>query len=279
MTLDDLPLEHSSAPPPEPLAPPPSSSSPVRWIVLGAAALIVGAVLTLWWLSRAQPGTANPAATAPTEVAVVGNRPKSQNIDLPSLDDSDSFLRPLVSVLSQHPILAKLLATQSLIRGATLATVQIGDGKTPAAPFAVIRPTTHVAIIGNAPTGKLDASTYARWNSDTDALVSIRPRELAQLYVNVKPLFDQAYRDLGHPNPNFDEAIIKAIETLAETPQVDQEPTLIRKQPPGFYEHEDQTLKALLPVQKQFLLMGPENRHRIVQWLKELARQLDLKVD
>jgi DUF3014 family protein len=276
MTLDDLPIEHSSAPPPEPLVPA-RSSSPVRWIVLGAAALIVGAVLTLWWLSRAQPGTANPAATAPTEVAVVGNRPKSQNLDLPSLDDSDGFLRALVRTLSQHPMLAKALATPGLIRGATLATVQIGDGKTPAAPFAVLRPTTHVAIIGNGPSGKLDASTYARWNSVTDALISIRPKELAQLYVNVKPLFDQAYRDLGHPNPDFDEAIIKAIDTLDETPQVDQEPVLIRKQPAAFYEHEDQSLKALLPVQKQFLLMGPENRRRIRDWLKDLAKNLDLK--
>lgn len=276
MSLDDLPLEHSSAPPPEPLVPAPSSS-PVRWIVLGAAALVVGAVLTLWWLSRAQPGTANPAATAPTEVAVVGNRPKSQNLNLPSLDDSDTFLRTLVSTLSQHPMVAKMLATPSLIRGATLATVQIGDGKTPAVPFAVIRPTTHVAIVGTGPSGKLDASSYARWNSDTDALISIRPRELAQLYVNVKSLFDQAYRDLGHPNPDFDEAIVKAIDTLSETPQVDQEPVLIRRQPAGFYEHEDQSLKALLPVQKQFLLMGPENRRRILDWLKDLAKNLDLK--
>lgn len=277
MTLDDLPIEHSAPPPPEPVVPPPSSSSPVRWIVLGAAALIVGAVLTLWWLSRAQPGTATPAATAPTEVAVVSNRPKSQNLDLPSLDDSDGFLRALVTTLSQHPMLARLLATPSLIRGATLATVQIGDGKTPAAPFAVLRPSTRVAIAGNAATGKLDASTYARWNGDTDALVSIRPKELAQLYVNVKPLFDQAYRELGYPNPDFDEAIVKAIDTLTETPQVDQDPVLLRKQP-GFYEHEDQTLRALQPVQKQFLMMGPENRRRIVAWLKEIAAQLDLKL-
>ena len=276
MTLDDLPLEHSSHPTPGPTVPPPSSS-PVRWIVLGAAALIVGAVLTLWWLSRAQPGTANPAATPPTEGAVVSNRPKSQNIDLPSLDDSDGFLRALVSALSQHPALAKLLATPGLIRGATLATVQIGDGKTPASPFAVLRPATHVTISGTTASGKLDPSTYSRWNGDADALVSIRPKDLAQLYVNVKPLFDQAYRDLGHPNPDFDEAIVRAIDTLAETPQVDQPPVLILKQP-GFYEHEDQTLRALLPVQKQFLLMGPDNRRRILAWLKELATQLDLKL-
>jgi len=73
-----------------------------------------------------------------------------------------------------------------------------------------------------------------------------------------------------------DDQIVKAIDTLAETPQLDQDPVLVRKQP-GFYEHENQTLRTLLPVQKQFLLLGPENRRKIIAWLKLVAGNLDLK--
>jgi hypothetical protein len=276
MALDDLQLDRthpvsSSAP-----TPPPSQPSPVRWIVLGAAAVIVGGVLTLWWLSRAQPGTAAPPATGATAATDVSIRPKRQNMDLPSLDDSDGFLRGLVATLSQHPALARLLATQSLIRNATLATVQIGDGKTPATPMAVLRPTARLSILGTASSGRIDPSSYARWDGDTAALVSIDPKDLAQLYVNVKVLFDQAYRELGHPSADFDEAIVRAIDTLRDTPTLDQDPVLLRKQP-GFFEHEDQTMRGLMPVQKQFLLMGPDNRRRILAWLKQLATQLDLK--
>ncbi len=276
MALDDLQLDRthpasSSAP-----TPPPSQPSPVRWIVLGAAAVILGGVLTLWWLSRAQPGTAAPPATGATAATDVSIRPKRQNMDLPSLDDSDGFLRGLVAALSQHPALARLLATQSLIRNATVATVQIGDGKTPATPLAVLRPTARLSILGTAPAGRIDPSSYARWNGDTAALLSIEPKDLAQLYVNVKVLFDQAYRELGHPSADFDEAIVRAIDTLRDTPTLDQDPVLVRKQP-GFFEHEDQTMRGLMPVQKQFLLMGPDNRRRILAWLTQLATQLDLK--
>ena len=94
--------------------------------------------------------------------------------------------------------------------------------------------------------------------------------------MNVKLLFDQAYKELGHPSADFDEAIVKAIDTLVETPQVDQDLVLVRKQP-GFYEHENQTLRTLQPVQKQFLLLGPDNRRKIIAWLKQIASNLDLK--
>lgn len=278
MTLDDLPLERSDPMPSSPLPPPPSSSpSPIRWIVLGAAAVVVGGTLAFWWLSRAQPGTATPASTNATDVAVSNrNRPKPQLLDLPPLDASDTLLRKFVSALSQHPQLTKLLATQGLIRSATLATVQIGDGKTPASPLAVLRPAARVGLVGNAATGKVDPATYARWNSDTAALVSIDQHDLAQVYVNVELLFDQAYQELGHPGAKFDEAIVRAIETLRETPLVDQDLILVRK--PGVFEHENPTLRTLLPVQKQLLLMGPDNRRKIIDWLETLAKDLDLKL-
>ena len=46
----------------------------------------------------------------------------------------------------------------------------------------------------------------------------------------------------------------------------------------GYYEHEDPALKALLPVQKQLLLMGPDNRRRLMAWLRHVASALELNV-
>jgi hypothetical protein len=114
-----------------------------------------------------------------------------------------------------------------------------------------------------------------RWEVATSALLSVNPADAAQLYVNVKPLFDEAYGELGHPNGNFDDAIVLAIGTLEDTPQVKVDPVLLRR--PGYYEHEDPVLRGLLPVQKQLLLLGPTNSQKIMTWLKQLAEALDLK--
>ena len=61
-----------------------------------------------------------------------------------------------------------------------------------------------------------------------------------------------------------------------DTPAVSGDPELVRR--PGYYEHVDPALRAVPPVQKQFLLAGPDNRQKILAWLKRFANALDLKI-
>jgi hypothetical protein len=127
-----------------------------------------------------------------------------------------------------------------------------------------------------ATSGPVDPASYHRWDAPTSALVSLSPTDLAQVYVTLKPLFDQAYQDLGHPGGDFDQAIVKAIETLNETPRLTAAPALLVK--PGYFEHDDPALKALLPVQRQFLLVGSDNMKQTLAWLRRLASSLELKI-
>ena len=274
MAIDDLPLHGASRndPPGRATGRP---SSVIRLILVGVAGVAAGVLLTFWWLSRSRLDPAMPAPTSATDVAVTSNRPKRQPIDLPLLDASDILLRQLVSALSQHPALARLLATKDLVRGATSAVVQIGDGRTPSTPLTVLRPSARLQIQVTA-SGKIDPASYARWDPAVAALVSIDPAQAAQLYVNVKPLFDEAFQQLGHPGGNFDDAVVQAITMLQATPTVTDDPLLLRR--PGYFEYDDPALKSIKPVQKQFLLIGPANREKVLRWLRQIANNLDLKL-
>jgi hypothetical protein len=226
-------------------------------------------------MTRAQPDQVPPGPTTATEGAITSRRPQRQAMDLPTLDSSDAIFREAVAVLSKHPMLTRLMATDGLVRSTALAVVQIGDGKTPVVPLSVLRPSTRVAIIG-LEQGRVDSASYPRWNGASSALLSVRPADAAQLYVNVKDLFDAAYAELGHPNGNFDEAIERAVEMVVRTPQPVDPPELLRR--PNYFEHTDPALRSLRPVQKQIILLGPENQTRLTNWLRELATALDLKV-
>ena len=274
MTLfDDLPLDRSGRP--LPIIPPPQRhTSPTRWVVIGAVVVVVGSALALWWMSRSPLQTATLAPTAASDTSIGASRPKRQPIELPDLDTSDTWLREVVSALSNHPLLARLLATQGLIRNAVLSVEQIGEGRTPADPLSVLRPSSRLTILGTD-SGRIDPKSYARWDGATASLTSINPADAAQVYVNIKPLLDQAYRDLGHPNGDFDESVVRALRVLAATPEIATDPELLRR--PSYFEHADPALRALLPVQKQLLLTGPANRQKVLSWLKRLAAALELK--
>jgi len=277
MPYDDLPL---SAPGGSPIGPPPFGapeprrphSSASRWVIAVAAVAAAAGGLYFWWLTR-QPGVpAAPPATTGTEVAVGTNRPVRQLMELPSLDGSDALVRQFASTLSKHPQIARFLATDGLIRGIVLAVEQIGGGKTPANPLKVLRPATRLTLLADRATA--DPASYVRWEQDVAALTSVRPGEAAQLYVNLKPLFDQAYADLGHPGGDFDASLSAATAMLRATPEPGDEPRLAPHE--GSIDYVDADLRALRPVQKQFLMIGPERRARVRAWLEAFAKALDL---
>lgn len=271
MSFEHVPLDR----PPVPRRTP-GQQSPSRWVILAAGTVIAGGLLALWWLAHAQSPPAPLAPTTASEAARVPTRPQRQPLELPTLPNSDSMLRELVASLSKEPLLARALAPRGIIRAATLAVVQIGDGKTPVVPLAGFRPGTHVTIDGGAE-GRVDPSSYTRWNSAIRALTQVNPTDAAQVYVNIKPLFDEAYRELGYPDGNFDEAIVKAIRMLNGTPELEADPILLMR--PAYFEHQDAALRSLPPVQKQLLLTGREHRKQVLLWLKQFANALELKID
>jgi len=108
------------------------------------------------------------------------------------------------------------------------------------------------------------------------ALQSIPARDAAQVYVNVKELFDQAYRELGYPQGDFDVALVKAIRMLNATPELTGDLVLERRE--GYFEHDSPALRSLPAVQKQLILLGPNHRRRVLSWLQQFATTLDLKI-
>ncbi len=274
---EDLPLHITpiDGGPPE-VRPPAPPASPTRWVVVGAGAVIAGALLTLWWMGRAQLDPTTPAPTGPTEVEIASRRPKQQMLQLPPLAESDPLVRELAATLSRHPLLARLAATKGAVRALVLAVVQIGDGKTPSKPLAVLQPIGRAVMTSGTP-GRLDPVSYARWNGAVTALVSVSATDAAQVYVNVKRVFDEAYTELGYPAGDFDQAIVKAIRMLDQTPDITTEPVLLQR--PSYIEHEDAALRSLYPAQKQLLLLGPDHRRAVMRWLHQLAANLDLKIN
>ena len=272
MAFEDLPLDRPPAP-----RRTEARSSTSRWVILAAGPVIAITLLALFWISRLQPGPVNLPPTNPVDAAQPAERPRATPMELPPLATSDSMLRDIFASLSRHPLLARTLAQPGIVRAAVLAVVQIGDGKTPAVPLDAMRPPDRLKLIGGGDDGRIDPASYGRWDGPVRALLDINPAEAAQVYVNTKKLFDEAYAELGYPGGNFDDAIVRAIRMLVDTPVPAGDPMLLKR--PAYFEHDDEALRSLRPVQKQLLLVGPDHQKQLVTWLRRFAATLALKID
>src|SRR5688572_28270686 len=105
-------------------------------------AIVLAGLVYFVWIARKPAPHAERASTTSTEIPIAAPALKIPDEPLPPLAESDSFVRRMVSLLSQHPTLARWLASDTLLQRTALAVEQAGDGRAPAVPFQFARPST-----------------------------------------------------------------------------------------------------------------------------------------
>lgn len=254
-----------------------------RWRVAIASLLVIAAVAAagyyLLW-RKAQPAPADvrvhteqtvPEAPAAKPVAEAG-----ETIDLPPLDQSDAVVRQLVGRLSSHPTVAAWLTTDQLIRNFTTVVLNVSNGRMPSAQLATLRPRDSFRAT-TGPTPVIDSRSYRRYDAYADAFAGLDAKGAAVLYATLKPRIADAYRELGHPEGDFDRALERAVNELLRTPVIEGSVPLVSRS--VAYEFADPRLESLSPAQRQLLRMGPRNTRLIQQKLQEIAPLAGLSVE
>ena len=107
----------------------------------------------------------------------------------------------------------------------------------------------------------MDPRSYERYNPHGDAIAALDAVGTASLYLTLKPRITEAYRELGHPEGDFDRVLEQAIGVLLQTPALDEKAEI---HPKGVtYAYSDPKLESLSPAQKQLLRLGPRNAQAI----------------
>ena len=198
-------------------------------------------------------------------------------IALPSLNESDALVRNLVAALTSHPAFAAWLIPDQLVRTFVLVVENVADGNNPAARLTPLRPTQRFRVRGEAPPLGVDPASYARYNTHAEIVASINPVGAAELYRKLYPLITEAYAELGYPDGGFDDTLLRTLRNLLETPVLERDVTLVPRA--TFFEFADDELEDLLPVQKQFLGMGPRNVRAVQASLLDIAREIGIDPD
>ena len=110
-----------------------------------------------------------------------------------------------------------------------------------------------------------------------EVFVSFDPKETVGYFRGLKQLFQDAYKELGYPNKDFDQTLKKALVELLETPVVEGDIRLEKKV--KTYAFADPKLEGLSAAQKHFLRLGPGNVGAVQIKLREMALAMGVPAD
>jgi len=278
--LDDFEIEptrrQTEEPTLRPYRPEPENKGggPLFPVTLAIAAIVMVALLAVAFFVFRNPKPTPTPTPAPLAARPLVPAPSaSPTVLLPSLDDSDAFVRQVAASLSAHPELARWLARTSLVRTLAAVVVNVADGETPRPHLEFLAPKQRFRTARRP--GRLivpDPAGFAGYDLFGDAVASVDAAAAAASFRTLAPIFEAAYVELGHPEGGFPLALDKATKALLAVPVLRADVELV-PHAIGF-RYADPKLEALTPAQKQFLRIGPRNVRLVQGKLRELAAAL-----
>jgi len=236
--------------------------------VLVIAIIAIGVGLYYFLHERPADGPPLPEQPAKEHISPPPEKP-IPFITLPALNQSDEWIRKKTKELSNYSKLAEWLKVNDLIRRITAAVDNIADGMSPRAHLGFLDPKKAFRVTKKGDHLIINPQSYHRYDRVADTFASLDAAGAVQIFQELKPLFQEAYKELGYPRRDFQETLIRAIKELLDTPVVEGNIRVME----GVisYHMVEENLEDLDDAQKHLLRMGPENTRKIQNKLREMA--------
>ena len=191
---------------------------------------------------------------------------------LPSLDESDEFVRERLLLMKHKAEMKAWLNTDDLIRRSASYFDGLARGVTLSKIFPLTAPEGSFTTHRDGDIIWLNAGNYERYNGTVSILTALDMSSMAQMFHFTRPLLETAFAEMGYRPRQMDGIILQAIDNILDTPIIVERIELTRDS--VAYKFSDPDLEGLLPLQKQLLRTGPENTQRIQQQAMALKEAL-----
>lgn len=275
-------------------------------IVIVSIVVLVLGVIAFYWYEKHEAGDSAPleavvevapepvAAPEPEQVApplVVGDKlpvvdPQLEELPLPPLAQSDDYVQENLAGVVGEAAAMQYFANEGLVSRAVATLDALGSRQVPGNIQAIQSPAgiyeaaedpNPPAVILNEqgdpmPQYLSDPANQTRYISYVEMLETMDAETFAALYRRNYPLFQQAWRELGYMDVDFNDRLEQVIDELLATPELDEPYQLIK--PEAVYQFVDEDLESLTAGQKILLRMGSENAKRVKSSLREIQQAL-----
>lgn len=205
---------------------------------------------------------------------------------LPPLEQSDPLAEESLRELLGEQTVQRYFETDDLIPRAVamvdaLAAQQVPGSvaivRSPPGEFEATADERPAEVIRNEqgdaiPQYVLDPVNYERYEPYVAMLEAVEPEQAGATFERHYPLLQEAFRQMGYTDADFEDRLTTVIDELLATPELEEPPRLIK--PEAYYLFADPELEALSAGQKILLRMGPENAARVKARLREIRQAL-----
>lgn len=267
------------------------------WAIFGLA--VLAGVAMMWWPSQEAPvPLAAPLATTPVPLPVAPQTPAAAPVNppaiqhpieaiptppastpatLPALDAADSHVRRgLAEFISDKDVL-RFLQLGQFVRN-VVVTVDNLPREHASAVVWTVNPMSGQFSTGDGdgsnPLGPttVNPNNHARYTPFVNFVTAIDTARAVALYVQLYPLFQQAYVELGYPKGYFNDRVVTVIDHLLAAPvqiaalevsRIDVKGPYRPLRPWVTYEFTDPEFRAMSAGQKMLLRAGAVNHQRL----------------
>ncbi|KGK00940.1 DUF3014 domain-containing protein [Thalassotalea sp. ND16A] len=203
---------------------------------------------------------------------------------LPELNNSDAFINEKIVKLSWRKELLNLLLTDDIVRRVVVFTDNFARGDLaythmPLQPLAGSFKVLKInnieqpeLITNNNELFRFDQQNYNRYLQYIELLHSFEPSTLVEAFFATKPLFEQAYGELGYPDKDFQQVLQQALDRVLDLQVPVQQPLL--NQPNVVYKYSNLQYEELSDADKLLLRLGKENLLQVKAIALEIDNQL-----
>ncbi len=213
--------------------------------------------------------------------AKISAEEEKEALQVPSvgLNESDEMVRKYAREISPNRHLGEWLKIKNLIRTITATVVAIAEGKSPRALLKPLGPAKGFTAEKKGDQLSIHPDSYRRYDLIANVVSSLEAKKTVRLYNALKPLFQEAYRELGYGTGDFEEVLIQAIVMTLKMPQIKGKVLLEEEEKGINYLFVDDNLEDLNEFHKHLVRMGPENVLKVQKKLREIAQELKIPAE
>lgn len=187
-------------------------------------------------------------------------------VPLPTLTESDPPMADLLGRLFAEQHLARYFLLPHFVERCVVMVDNLPRQELPASHRPLRKFPGGFKVSSDAGALVIDPANYERYSPWLDLVEAIDAQQVVNAYVQLYPLFQEAYRGLGYPQAHFNDRLVTVIDHLLKAPRVRDPVALV--QPKALYLYADPAMERWSAGHKIMVRIGPENANRVKALLR-----------